>query len=218
MQNTPDNFRGGQLKLFLPEWQRITYDRWILNTILGYNIEMEVVPFQNCKPKPTMFSAYETALIDKEITQFLNKQIIEEVCLPAEGEYYSNIFSRFKKDGTVRIILNLKTFNDNVTKLHFKMETLKSALSTIQPGDWFGSLDLKDAYFSISVAKHHRKYLRFIWKDRQFQFCVLPQGLSSSPRVFTKVLKPMYATLRQQGHSNRDARYYRYTDKPGYDC
>ncbi len=82
------------------------------------------------------------------------------------------------------------------------METLKSALSTIQPGDWFGSLDLKDAYFSISVAKQHRKYLRFIWKDRQFQFCDLPQGLSSSPRVFTKVLKPMYATLRQQGHSN----------------
>ena len=27
-------------------------------------------------------------------------------------------------------------------------------------------------------------------------------GLSSSPRIFTKVMKPVLATLRQQGHVN----------------
>ena len=47
-----------------------------------------------------------------------------------------------------------------------------------------------------------RKLLRFTWNGKKFQFCTLPQGLSCSPRVFTKILKPVYASLRKVGHSN----------------
>ena len=32
-----------------------------------------------------------------------------------------------------------------------------------------------------------------------FQFTVLPNGLACAPRMLTKLLKPVYATLRQQG-------------------
>ena len=34
-----------------------------------------------------------------------------------------------------------------------------------------------------------------------FQYTCLPFGLSSAPRIFTKVLKPIFATLRERGHS-----------------
>ena len=27
------------------------------------------------------------------------------------------------------------------------------------------SIDLKDAYYAISIAEEHGKYLRFIWED-----------------------------------------------------
>lgn len=64
------------------------------------------------------------------------------------------------------------------------------------------SIDLKDAYYSVSVSESHRKYLRFIWKNQLFQFTCLPNGLSSAPRIFTKILKPVYATLRSQGQEN----------------
>ena len=30
----------------------------------------------------------------------------------------------------------------------------------------------------------------------------MPNGLSSAPRCFTKLLKPVYSTLRQYGHIN----------------
>ena len=77
------------------------------------------------------------------------------------------------------------------------METLKSAIVNIQQNDYFGSIDLKDAYFSVPIYKSDRKYLRFFWEDCCYQFCALTRGLSSSPRVFTKLLKPAYATLRK---------------------
>ena len=64
------------------------------------------------------------------------------------------------------------------------------------------SIDLKDAYYSIPVALEHQKYLKFIWRDQLYAFTSLPMGLSCSPRVFTKVMKPVFASLRSQfGHT-----------------
>ena len=62
------------------------------------------------------------------------------------------------------------------------------------------SVDLKDAYYSIPVNPEHRKYLMFEWEGQYYQFTCLPNGLSSTPPVFTKILKPVYSHLRSIGH------------------
>ena len=63
------------------------------------------------------------------------------------------------------------------------------------------SIDLRDAYYSIPVSPTYRKYLKFIWRDQLYQFTCLPMGLSSSPRIFTKIMKPVFAHLRSEwGH------------------
>ena len=63
------------------------------------------------------------------------------------------------------------------------------------------SIDLKDAYYSIPVANGDRKYLMFEWQGSYYQFTCLPNGLSCASRLFTKILKPVYAHLRMQGHT-----------------
>ena len=50
-----------------------------------------------------------------------------------------------------------------------------------------------------SNCKKSRIYLRFLWKGRLYQFTCLPFGLRSSPRIFTKVLKPLLVYLRALG-------------------
>ena len=163
-------FQGGKLRHFTSEWEKVTSDNWILQTICGYKLEITFSPWQPFKPNPIQFNQMEQKQIDDEISKFLDKKIIEKVETIDKHEYYSNIFMRPKKDGTVRVILNLKRFNDCVEKIHFKMETLKSAIANIQPGDFFGSIDVKDAYFSIPIAESDRKYLRFIWNNKRYQF------------------------------------------------
>ena len=81
-----------------------------------------------------------------------------------------------------------------------KMDTLQTALKLIQPGWFMTSVDLKDAYDSILVHPEHRKYLMFEWEGQYYQFTCLPNRLSSAPRVFTKILKPVYSHLRSTGH------------------
>lgn len=128
----------------------------------------------------------------------LAKNAIEETNYHPD-EFVSSLFLVPKKTGDLRPVINLKPLNEFVQKEHFKMESIDSAINMINKGDYLASLDLKDAYFSIPIAENHRKYLRFIWKQKRYQFCCLPFGLTSAPRIFTKVLKPVVSCLRDQG-------------------
>lgn len=60
-------------------------------------------------------------------------------------------------------------------------------------------MDLKEAYFLVRVHKSHRKYLRFQFQNRLYEYACLPFGLCKAPYVFTKLLKPVLQTLRNQG-------------------
>ena len=140
-------------------------------------------------------------LIDREIDRFLHCKIIEKVNDSIEGEYISNIFFRPKKDGRIRIILNLKSLNKNyIEKVHFKMETLQSAINAMRKNCFFGSVDLSEAFYSVPIQKTDRKYFRFIHNNQKYQFTALIMGFTHSPRVFTKILKPIFARLRSKGH------------------
>lgn len=61
------------------------------------------------------------------------------------------------------------------------------------------SLDLKDAYFLVPVHEKYRKYLRFRFQRKLFQFTCLPFGLCTSPYIFTKIMKPVMHKLRLMG-------------------
>ena len=62
------------------------------------------------------------------------------------------IFVVPKKDGGWRPIINLKWLNKTfLDPPHFQMDTVQDAALLLRPGDWTASIDLKDAYFHVSV-------------------------------------------------------------------
>ncbi len=63
----------------------------------------------------------------------------------------------------------------------------------------FAAIDLKDAYFHVSILPRHKPFLRFAFEGRAYQYKALPFGLSLLPRVFTKVVEPGLAPLREAG-------------------
>ena len=79
------------------------------------------------------------------------------------------------------------------------MEGIHLLRDLMYPNDWLGKIDLKDAYFVVPIWENHKKYLRFLWKDSLLEFACLPFGLAVAPRVFTKIMKPVVALLRQTG-------------------
>ena len=79
------------------------------------------------------------------------------------------------------------------------MEGVPMLTTMIQQNDWMVSMDLQDAYCCVLVHPNHRRYLRLWWDDTLYQYRSLLFGLSSSPRVFTKLLRPVVAFLRRLG-------------------
>ena len=155
---------------------------------------MQVKPFM----QPEL-SEIQAASVDLEITHLLKKGVIQP-CQHEAGEFISPIFTRPKTDGSMRMILNLNNFNGNVTRCHFKMDNIWSAIRLMKPGCYMGSVDLKDAYYSVPICKDHQKFLKFEWKGVLYQFVCFPNRLAFWPRKFTKLLKPLVSSLRQQGH------------------
>ncbi len=94
------------------------------------------------------------------------------------GQFISPIFLTPKKDGSYRMILNVKQFNTHVAYYHFKMDTLASAINLMKPHCFMASVDLKDAYYSVPVSASDQKHLKFTWDGQLFHFVCFPNGLS----------------------------------------
>jgi len=122
-----------------------------------------------------------------------------EPASPHRGSFVSTHFMVPKSDGRWRLVFNLKALNQFVHAAHFKMETLAVLPDLAQHGWWMTKLDLKDAFHTVAVHRHRRKFLQFQWRHRRWQYTCLPFGLSESPRVFTKVLRPVAAWFRSMG-------------------
>jgi len=195
------NYQAGGLKACIDKWKELTSDKIIINLLQGVELEFDEVPTQWKVPKPYKFDAEKSKLIDTKIQEMLSKGIIERTAAE-KGQYVSNIFTRPKKDGGIRVILDLSQLNEDIQYHHFKMESLQNALDLVTPNCYMASIDWKDAYFSVPVKKEHRKFLKFFWNGLLFQFTCLPNGLSSAPRLFTKITKVFFAALRQKGHLN----------------
>lgn len=82
-------------------------------------------------------------------------------------------------------------------KEHFKIESLQTILKVIQPRHWHLSVNLKDAYFRVPFAPHFQRFLKFSIGPLQYQFVCLPFSLTTSPRVFSKVLLVVVVQLRR---------------------
>lgn len=193
-------FTAGNIKHCLVEWQKITSDPNILQIVKGCEIVFEdLPPAQPSPPPPIIFTQNEFGCYSEVISTLLQKKVVEP-CEPCPGQFISNVFFRPKKDGSYRMILNLKHLNYSVEYHKFKMDTFQSVVHLVEPRCFMASVDIQDAYFSVSVSPLYRKYLRFIWAGKLYQFTALPNGLSSAPRIFTKLMKPVLSTLRLQGH------------------
>lgn len=168
-----------------------------MSVIKGYKLPFQKMPSQSRPPCEPGWSPVEQNVIRLAINELVEIGAITLV-QSCQGQYVSKIFVILKSDGTPRLILNLKSLNTFLYTTHFKMENYKTVERLIQRETFMSSLDLKNAYHLIPIIEQHRKYLRFCFNGKLYQYNCLPFGLSSAPLVFTKMLKPIVSLLRSR--------------------
>ena len=177
----------------------ITQDTWVLENVQGHRLELIQTPWQAAAPEEPHLSPELENCMAEEVSKLVQKGAVSLVDHPEPDSFVSRMFLVPKGDGSHRPIIDLRELNKFIRWEHFKMEGIHLLKDLLQKGDWMVKLDLKDAYFAVPIHQEHRQYLRVRWKGKTYQFNCLPFGLSSAPRVFTKVMRPVIAWLRQLG-------------------
>ena len=136
----------------------------------------------------------------EQITLMLQRNAITEVPPNSPG-FYSNIFLVRKASGGWRPVIDLKNLNAHIHAPHFRMFMTNSVLSSIRKGYYAFKIDLQDAYFHIPIHPSCRKYLRFTFENKVYQFQVLPFGLNTALQVFTRLGHTVTGYLHRQGIS-----------------
>ena len=182
-------------------WTLLTRDHTILQGVrLGFISNPPPPPPQD---RATVFqpclSTTQTTTIDPEIESLLSLKVIapshQGNCL-----WISPIFTTTNKDGTSRLILNLKKLNLLITHIPFKMESIKDVIHMIKQAVWMASVDLHHAYYSVQVHRSHSPYFSFLWQDKYYHYLRLPNEYAQAPLIFTKLLRLPSGYLRSQGH------------------
>ncbi|XP_073406146.1 uncharacterized protein [Dendrobates tinctorius] len=194
---------GGRLKIFFTKWEQITLNPWILNIIKeGIKIEFLRIPYEFFVITRLNSSLQQKALED-EIRVLLAKKVLVDVPEEQQGRgFYSPLFLVSKPDGTFRTIINLKKLNSFIKNYKFKMESIRSTIKLLFPNCVMAGIDLKDAYYHLPIHNRFQKYLKVAveveGRIHHFQYAAMPFGLSTAPRIFTKVMAEVMAYLRQK--------------------
>ena len=160
---------AGRLALFKDYWQLITTDQWVLNNIQGYEIEFMPHPVQHHPPRERVPSTQESLLLEEEIQKLLTKGAVVKVRNTKRTEgFYSSLFLVHKKARGLRPTINLKSLNQLITTVHFKIEGIHTVKELLSQYDWLTKVDLKDAYFMITIREADRPKLHFLAQRHQF--------------------------------------------------
>ncbi|XP_064120156.1 uncharacterized protein LOC135224760 [Macrobrachium nipponense] len=183
---------GAKLSLFWEAWRDRGAGNWTLQILReGYKIPFYTKPSIVLDPLDLTANYKDSNkrfALKEQIELMLLKKAIEPVSPQENPGFYNRLFLVPKSSGGWRPVLDISALNAFVVKTKFTMETTQSVLSALRPGDWMVSLDLQDAYFHVPIHPSSRKYLRFLFKGRVFQFRALCLGLSTAPQIFTAIM------------------------------
>ncbi len=167
---------------------------------LGYAIQFARRPPRFRGVHFTSVKAVDTHVLRAEIAVLLAKDAIELVP-PADMKsgFYSPYFIVPRK-WWVTTDLGSASFESEPSQATVQDAHTETHFECVRPRDWFAAIDLKDAYFHVSILPRHRPFLRFAFEGRAYQYKVLPFGLALSPRVFTKVVEGALVPIEETGH------------------
>ncbi|ELQ74820.1 RNA-directed DNA polymerase, LTR Retrotransposon [Trachipleistophora hominis] len=122
--------------------------------------------------------------VEEEIQNMLKKGYIR----PSDPEWCNPVRPVEKKNGTIRLCLNLMALNELVEKEVERMPEVDQVLEKLQGAKYFSVLDIKEGYFQINVREEDKKKTAFQIGSRKYEFNRMPMGFKNAPLIFQRIM------------------------------
>ena len=120
---------------------------------------------------------------------------------PPDCPFNSSLTVATKKDAFgvftgFRICLDTRPLNKNIiTNDRFTLPYIRDVLEGFLGCQFFGEIDLSEAYLQIELHPDSRQYTAFTWNSRQYMFTGCPFGISKLPSAFQRIMNTIFADL-----------------------
>ena len=100
-----------------------------------------------------------------------------------------------KKNGKVRICVDLKPLNENVLREVHPLPKVDETLAQLAGAKMFSKLDANCGFWQIPLAESSRRLTTFLTPIGRYHFNKLPFGISSAPEHFQKRMSAIVSGL-----------------------
>lgn len=199
-------FRPGQAFQGQEFWKEVAGEsqhlmRWIND---GYSVWVK--DFANVKQIKAVQGNHineHADFVTQEVAKLQALGVIEDITRIAvskdEARCIMSLVVAVNAEGKKRLCWNGKPANALWDVPSFKFEGVQVALAMMRPGDFMFGFDLQKGYMQIPLKPVFRQFCCFEWKGKVYRYKVMPFGVSTGPRDFSKIVRAMIGRWRAMG-------------------
>ena len=136
------------------------------------------------RSKPYRYSPLQREEINSQVDKMLENQIISE----SISDWSSPVTLAKKSDGSWRFCIDYRRLNSITERDNFPMPNINDTLDKLGGSKVFSKLDLASGYWQLEVSKEDRHKTAFVTSEGQYEFNVLPFGLTNAPGTFNRLM------------------------------
>lgn len=131
----------------------------------------------------------------KQIREIIDDLLSREIIKPSISPYCARVVPVRKKDGRIRLCVDLRPLNDRVAKQKYPFPMIEDCIARLGDSRVFTLLDLRDRFHQIKVHPSDTHYFAFSTPDGQYEYTRLPFGFCEAPAEFSKRLVQILQSL-----------------------
>lgn len=130
--------------------------------------------------------------VEREIRRMEREGVIEKI---DASPWISNLVPARKKDGSVRVCINLSAANKALIIDKYPLPTMEEMTSQLAGNMVFTKIDLLWGYTQLELCPSARYLTAFVCHLGVYQWCRLPFGMASGPSAYHKVIREILEGL-----------------------
>ena len=158
-----------------------------------YELDIELLSQRRAFRRQFRLHRDDAEIAQKQVDEMLQTGVIED---SDSAEFNSPIFLVGKKDGSKRLVVDLRGVNQLIAPKLVqlpKVNELIDDVTSLRPR-FLNICDLRSGFWQVKIRKESRPLTSFTAPSgRRYQFCVCPFGLNISPAAMLYILTSIFA-------------------------